>query len=169
MMKYTLTLLLLIFIIAGCKKSGYVSVLPQPTENGSNTMSCLINGAPYIFVKDIGLFAPPGLMFHPAKAGYLIDARARNDGVKLSMHFSNLDTSLHIGVRYPLVNQLYPASYFTKDKSENDLLIADTTKSFIVISKLQDSIISGSFEFHGADTFGHNVDITQGSFDIKYP
>lgn len=72
--------------------------------------------------------------------------------------------------RYPLSvtsNIVHTSIYYDYDlgADDNHPIYPDST-SFVIFTKLTDSIISGTFEYHGINDQHVAVDMTKGFFDI---
>ncbi len=74
-----------------------------------------------------------------------------------------------VGVKYYLAESIGGSfiSEYILTSSEDHPFYSDTTLSYLIFSKLQDSIVAGTFEFHGINDSNQRVDITKGFFDIN--
>jgi len=64
---------------------------------------------------------------------------------------------------------VYTSVYYDYDlgADDNHPVYPDSSRSFVIFTKLNDSVISGMFEFHGIGDQNIAVDMTNGFFDIK--
>ncbi|MFT3948483.1 MAG: DUF6252 family protein [Agriterribacter sp.] len=175
-MKYTPFLLLLFFLAAiiSCKKDK----LTKETQNGANTFSCLIDGAIYKPCSEppvIGSSNVPSLY-----GGLSISGNKTWASVGASCYESHVDKNITLTIdnltgvgEYDLPDGTNEISYSTYDGIKSRQYSSYSTgngKITITKDDRANTILSGTFEFEGADNNdpGKIIKISSGRFDIKY-
>lgn len=171
-----LLLLLFCFAAISCKKDG----LTKETQKGANTFSCLIDGKIYKPCSARPLLGGPS---DPSLDGGIYES---GNGMSASVSAAGCDESgawekrvyLEIGKltgagTYLLSDLSNRLQYTTYENNTTRVFSSLNTKSGRVIITKDDrtnKILSGTFEFEGADNNepGKIVKITSGRFDIKY-
>jgi hypothetical protein len=155
----TFHLLLIVAItMVACKKEK----LTKETQEGANTFSCKINGK--VFMPKQELFGPAPLYAQVdtfnGKETMSISASNPNTFIQ-NMHFV-IENFKGIGV-YDIAtsNGIYVDSYL-KVSSPN---LQKAESGFIRITKYQDKILSGTFEFN-LKNGSQNIAVIAGRFDI---
>ncbi len=153
--------------------------LPQPTQTGSNTFGCLIDGEPYI--PDGGRGFMPSkpvnggflvIRSSPYTLGVYIYTYAKNkqrvdiylNEYTLGRHLLNRNTGI-------IPDQINPRNYglymseegnqYTTNSNYTgwvDLTKADTTTG----------VVAGNFQFEATTIDGRTITISEGRFDVNY-
>jgi len=175
-MKYTPFILLLFFFAAiSCKKDR----LTKETQKGAHTFSCLIDGSVYKPCSEPRILGDPGI---PSLNGGLsvsgnrMEARVSASCNKFREEYKNvyLEIGNFTGTGTYLLSDLSNRLQYTvNDNNATRVYSSLNTKSGRVIITRDDrrnKILSGTFEFDGADNNdpGKIIKITSGRFDIKY-
>ena len=161
---------ILFCLLSGCSKSND-NPLPAPTQNGSNILACMKNGKACIYRGHTSWSYSHGVMGgHLLQYGYEI--YATNDAEHNNSLFMYVNQPAYeITKKYPLSvtsNIVHTSIYYDYDlgADDNHPIYPDSSTSFIIFTKLTDSIIAGTFEFHGVNDEHIVVDMTKGFFDI---
>ena len=151
--------------------------LPPETQNGANTVGCLVNGKVFIPHQE-GLNAALSCDYFSDEDGYryfnLVFKDSRGTGVKtVSVRTGQIDFEENSVYVLNVANTMFPylggggvfsinASnyYFTNTIKTGELKITHLDP--------QKSIISGTFWFDAVNEAGEQVEIRQGRFDMKY-
>ncbi len=162
---YLFSLISLLLLAGGCKKTPQEPDLPPATQTGAYTFGCKINGKVWV---------PKGGLLHPVFDGgyyqnnlYLIAQRLGDDHSSITMNF--------------LDSVKAPGKYIIKEGADGRQTgrhfdgtrsyLADTAGSGVLtLTKLDtvNLIVSGTFYFTATNDSGDIVHITDGRFDIKY-
>ncbi len=170
--------LCLTLLLLGCGEK-----LPKPTQTGSNTFGCKIDGKKWVPNRGGSIFAP----IKPISGGYLQMTSA--DGKKyvgidiLASSDDGQRVQILLNSRLPGVynlnkdTQTRPTALSTADygyyKSEDGATYITSVKytGSVIINRSDtvNYIISGQFYFTAVNSKGETVKITEGRFDIKSP
>ena len=146
--------------------------LPAATQTGAQTLGCLINGEPFI-PSNFGNSAP-NAFYQFVDGAYTLSISASSGGGDslTSIRIQSIDNPILIesGNAYPLLNCDIP-NYCGEYFSFADELIANSNSNFpgeLIITRFDESIISGTFGFTVLDNDGNEITITDGRFDLNY-
>lgn len=171
--------LLILFVVgslAACKQP--IDFLPPATQTGQNTVGCLINGQPYIPDGAPGSFSGP----HPVFGGLSSNYSGLGLGIRIqafSKNYRYLDlyTSDHIlGLHLlntgdyknnTVIGRRHYGEYISDEGGYQ--ITSSKYTGWINLTKVDtvSGIVSGTFEFTGADSSGRTVSITNGRFDVN--
>jgi hypothetical protein len=83
---------------------------------------------------------------------------------------ANTSLSLTLFTAHPIVNKKINISIvnsgYASDTGTNRGYTFDSTRSYVIFTRLDSSAITGTFECHGTNNIGQTVDITNGKFGI---
>ena len=176
---YKFTFLLLTVLFIACKEN-----LPDPTQNGSNTIACKVNGKAWI--AEVPLFPNNDKfsvlysnLYKPRKRFALFATRLTDkEHSNIILAVSDLKTT---GTQYfssdttPLPdNPRYEnhASYIEYKPNELKNITNSHYTGSITFTRVDtlSRVFAGTFEFtaENSDGSGQTVKVTDGRFDIKY-
>lgn len=176
-MKYTPFIFLLFFFAAtSCKKDR----LTKETQKGAHTFSCLIDGKVYKPCSEPRIVGSPPYI-PPLNGGLSVSGSGMTARISASCYKSRAwDKNVYIEIgnftgtgAYLLSDLSNRLQYTVNDNNTTRVYSSLNTKSGRVIITRDDrrnKILSGTFEFDGADNNdpGKIIKITSGRFDIKY-
>ncbi len=181
-MKHTLFILSLFLILFGCTNdddtttANPVDQLPPATQNGANTVGCLVNGVALLPAG--GGLTPNTICQYPLINGeYFFNVGFFNSNISPSKSVIIFveKTALQQGETYILNKELDDTpggggefylsagnvdSFFTSSENTGELTISYLNP--------QQSIISGTFWFDAKNEDGEIVEIREGRFDMHY-
>jgi hypothetical protein len=164
----------LIFFLQDCNlfdSATKKEVLPSLTQEGKNTLGCVVNGKVWLpkgndGTSNLSLSYDPNYAFGTLN---LFTYRI-TDNVDQSLGFYS--DSLKTTGSYLLDNPERQAASFTDLKIscsyDKDLDVYHSGELIITRFDLQNQIISGTFEFTVARPGCDTIKVTQGRFDIKF-
>ena len=174
-------LLLIVTSSSNCKKNqlSELDKLPPATQTGANTLGCLVNGNAWIPDNGCTLLCPKALKFYFDNSNggsFTIQAEYKNLGINrhefigigadslLSKKSFASNTDNHLfGVTY----SNYLSTGFCRSFLPNDTSVSISGNLVITKFDLNNSIISGSFEFTISKPSCETIQITNGRFDAK--
>jgi len=155
--------LLLSTALSSCKKEDHV--LPAITMEGKNTFGCYVNGELWL-PKGRGDGSLPIFVDMTVNNFLAIYADNRNSGITIAIKDT---TGIKVNHPYSLTDGLnFIASYLIiKKEISCQTKNPDVISGEVTLSKLQNQIISGTFEFttYNPDC-GDTIKVTEGRFDI---
>ncbi|WP_187263414.1 DUF6252 family protein [Pontibacter beigongshangensis] len=178
-MKHFFKLLPFLFLLAACEEK-----LPKPTQNGSNTIACKVNGKSWVADRGAGFntkkFSLNWSYYYPPHKRFFLSANSYTDGENSTIglaledvrergtqHFS-FDTGPAPDQRRYQNHAMYRES---KPGSSRYITTSRHTGS-VTFTKVDtvNRIIAGVFEFtaENLDGSGQTVRVTDGRFDINY-
>jgi hypothetical protein len=177
-MKNILLFALLAFSLAGCKKD--IDELPEPTQTGSNTFGAKVDGEFWV-PQGFGIMPTAPLLEARYSANNAIVINARNFASSPTESEFELYLQNVTGPGTILLNQNtsnYPSQsasygYYVKRRLRPlyEYITSAQHTGRVEITKLDKdaNIISGTFEFRGADKTDptQTITITEGRFDVK--
>ncbi len=180
-MKAFYSFLLFALLAASCKKEpvNQLSLLPPATQNGANTLGCLVNGDAFV-PKNGGLFSGPPIkcQYGFSEHGYIFSIGGGSEdkyGSISSVAISTDSLSISEGETLPLTKSFTPGMAFADYAGGNSVSVSSYTTNAYAIGQLTithlDSInliVSGTFQFNAVDKSGDTVRITNGRFDVHY-
>ncbi|MBE9463746.1 hypothetical protein ACFP1I_32515 [Dyadobacter subterraneus] len=180
----------ILFMLSNCKKES--DVLPDETQNGSNTFGCKVNGEIWLPKSSFG---KPGidLSYDPAFNGGTMSLKARNWFYTNKQQTISTASNINIAIgqlsktgKYSFdsdigqaLGQYYIATL--EDQSATEIMncyydeVGDKRTGTLTISKLdlQNGFISGTFDFilNKKDSLAGCkpvIKVTEGRFDVKF-
>jgi hypothetical protein len=172
-----LAFLIFSILLFGCDKedkpSNPIDQLPPATQTGAGTFGCLINGVPY--VDNSGFF---NCFYQLVNGEYYFNVTANfNNKIPKIISLSTNNLEINLNNTYQLLSRSNGNFYaeVTFDNNPPLFLNDNTTNTFdtgaITITKLslQNSIISGTFDFQIRDSINNKTyNITKGRFDAQF-
>jgi hypothetical protein len=168
-------LIFLLFTIASCDKypeMPYVRYKPEQTQEGKQILWCSTPCDTISARGEPGLLNSEGVSSIIDTSFIRIKARASiNTFVEIilyarfSQHSKRADGKPLLGTKYYLDRGGRDRSTYTIP--DGGTFVADTTLSYIMFTRFDDSIVAGTFEFHGQNQ-NTCTDITDGFFDVRY-
>lgn len=169
-MKITVLLFCALLLIGSCGKTE--DSAPTPTQTGNNTVFCIINGTTFIFHG-----IPTTAYYHGVKiadktsslGGYFISAVNSGNSYNY-LTFGIRTTKAEPGMSYNPASWweggVYISHYIQEENGIEVEYLFDSTNSYIHITRFDNDVAAGTFEFHGMSGTKH-IDIINGFFDIK--
>jgi hypothetical protein len=177
-MKNIFLLALLALSLAGCKKD--VDELPEPTQTGANTFGAKVDGEFWV-PQGFGIVPTAPLIEARYSGNNSVVINARNFGsspneTEFELYLLNVTGTGTVLLNqntsnYP--NQSASYGYYVKRKIRPlfEYLTSAQHTGRVDITRLDKdaNIISGTFEFRGADKTdpSQTVTVTEGRFDVK--
>lgn len=174
--KLTLLLLLpLLFLLCACEEK-----LPKPTQVGSNTFACKLNGKTWIADRGTGFNTNKVSLFYPPDKQLTIFANRHTDGEDSRIQLA-LENVREIGTHYfsfdtgPAPGYMRfknHAMYIEYKPGSGQYITTSRNTGFVTFTRVDtvNHVIAGVFAFtaENLDGSGQTVRITDGRFDIDY-
>ncbi|MFC4688992.1 hypothetical protein ACFO5T_00985 [Dokdonia genika] len=145
--------------------------LPAATQTGAQTLGCLINGEPWV-PPSIGANRP-NAFYQFVDGAYTLSISGVTGGGSESQQIIvgcvDVPEIIIEGSSYNLLDFAsgnYFAEYTASAVIEGSP--SDDNPGVLTITRFDDSIISGTFEFTVLDNDGNEINITDGRFDLNY-
>ena len=149
-----------------------MDALPAATQTGAQTFGCLINGEP--FVPPSFGSNRPNAFYQFVDGAYTLSIYGSSGGGNemISIGLGTIDNLeiIEQGQSYELIEREIP-NYFVEVVSQPNMLITTSYSGkpgVLTITRFDESIISGTFEFTILDNDGNEINITDGRFDLNY-
>lgn len=168
----TSTLLWISFFSFSCKKEkSPTDSIPQASTIGSNTIFYMLNGNQHYIQGVPGVFSDDAVSVSILSNSVFISSYNRKDSKN-----PYDDLNIYVNTQTPVVNKKYflskifptdEQSYYTGGQS-TDIYIADSTRSYVMFTRFDATVIAGSFVFYG--TRGapeQTIELNNGWFDIS--
>jgi hypothetical protein len=173
--KQTKILLIFLLLLADCKKD---NSLPNPTQQGLNTLEMLVNGNSWWAVTDPFAFdGSPSLVVYYSPNGQFLIIHAINYYKKEKLYFYAEKIKSEGYFSFSRKNNHFELYHFinysdsTCFKGNNEFYsLSDSTNSSLNITRLDTlrNIISGLFSMTLLNNKGTYVTISEGRFDATY-
>lgn len=173
MKKNACLMFFLVLLLTSCKKKG----LPEPTQEGKNTLGCLVNGQVF---REASRLTSPGAPRLSAEY-YAIKKGDNKDILSIGTpgqinNVESPDISFGIsgpivekGKTYSLVSDGGAARYtFGSVRNSVEYLTSSSQKGELYISRIDDKGVSGTFWFDAISKTGQKVEVREGRFDINF-
>ncbi|AII51801.1 DUF6252 family protein [Hymenobacter sp. APR13] len=177
---FTLLTLLLVFLSASCKKEE-VDALPKATQEGKNTMGCLVNGKawkPYEAPK-LGAGDPFNVYWRVGngriRLTMFFDRQTDGDASAIYIYVPDISSPGLIELNQPAnpmltsANPSYGSYIDTQSAPDITYLTGPTAIGQLNITRFDTTarIVSGTFNFTGRAANGSAVQVTEGRFDMR--
>ena len=162
-----LCLLVLLVLLAGCKKEE-IDALPKATQQGKHTFGCLLDGQAFLPTSSYSIFQPTTPL-----QGYFY---RREIGIKAYGEQGQMYLALRDAFRpgtYPL-GETSTGNYASLNRSMGMFYTSSTRGGSVTLTRIDTvaRILAGTFEFSALDYYrggtGSTITVTSGRFDVAF-
>lgn len=157
-------------MVCSCKKKATDKPADSPTQTGSNVVHYKIRGTAHIISGKGGAFGDQGVTAGTTSGStdtFTFLSTYNRDGYIYD------DLQLFVKTTAPMLNVQYPVNYIKGQSGQSEYYdgteryYADMQSSYVIFTRYDEAVISGSFYFVGLTVNGKTVTLSDGWFDIQ--